>query len=257
MTAPPIGTGFALFDTALGRCGIAWTPRGIAAVQLPESTDERTRARLRRRLPDAPEASSPPAVRQVTSRIVALLAGNEVDLSDIRLDMDGIAPFHHAVYAAARTIPAGVRSPTARSRAGSARPAPPGRSGRRLDATRSRSSCRATALSRQAGRSAASRRAAVRAPSWTSSRSRARSCRCPCRCRLLGGRAPRGSKIRLGRRCPRRFPALPGPYRAGSPGLLRGAAVDRERRGTRLPRHASGPARLVRSSPAGRWRPAL
>ena len=114
MTAPPIGTGFALFDTALGRCGIAWTPRGIAAVQLPESTDERTRARLRRRLPDAPEASSPPAVRQVTSRIVALLAGNEVDLSDIRLDMDGIAPFHHAVYAAARTIPAGVRSPTAR-----------------------------------------------------------------------------------------------------------------------------------------------
>ncbi len=108
MTAPPIGTGSALFDTALGRCGIAWTPRGIAAVQLPESTDERTRARLRRRLSDAPEASSPPAVRQVTSRIVALLAGNEVDLSDIRLDMDGIAPFHHAVYAAARTIPAGV-----------------------------------------------------------------------------------------------------------------------------------------------------
>jgi len=29
--------GFTLFDTAIGRCGIAWGERGIVGVQLPES----------------------------------------------------------------------------------------------------------------------------------------------------------------------------------------------------------------------------
>src|SRR5687768_7312170 len=43
--------GYALFDTALGRCGIAWTERGVAGVQLPEPSDDATRARLRRRHP--------------------------------------------------------------------------------------------------------------------------------------------------------------------------------------------------------------
>ncbi|HJS02066.1 MAG TPA: cysteine methyltransferase, partial [Variovorax sp.] len=29
--------GFALFDTAIGACGIAWGARGIVGVQLPEA----------------------------------------------------------------------------------------------------------------------------------------------------------------------------------------------------------------------------
>ena len=29
---------FALFDTAIGRCAIAWSPRGITAVRLPEGS---------------------------------------------------------------------------------------------------------------------------------------------------------------------------------------------------------------------------
>ena len=41
--------GLALFDTALGRCGIAWSDRGVAGVQLPEASDDATVARLRRR----------------------------------------------------------------------------------------------------------------------------------------------------------------------------------------------------------------
>ena len=44
------GPGQTLFDTPIGTCGIAWTPRGIAALQLPESSVERTRTRLLRRL---------------------------------------------------------------------------------------------------------------------------------------------------------------------------------------------------------------
>ena len=34
---------FTLFDTAIGRCGIAWSERGIAGVQLPEPREPETR----------------------------------------------------------------------------------------------------------------------------------------------------------------------------------------------------------------------
>ena len=38
-------TGFALFETAIGGCAIAWSGSGILALQLPEANDERTRAK--------------------------------------------------------------------------------------------------------------------------------------------------------------------------------------------------------------------
>lgn len=38
---------FALFDTPLGRCGLAWTDQGIRALQLPEATPSCTVDRLR------------------------------------------------------------------------------------------------------------------------------------------------------------------------------------------------------------------
>src|SRR5258707_15791497 len=41
--------GYTLFDTAIGRCAIAWTAHGVAGLQLPEASDAATRARLRRR----------------------------------------------------------------------------------------------------------------------------------------------------------------------------------------------------------------
>src|SRR6202140_3311427 len=46
---------FALFDTAIGRCGIAWGARGINAVQLPMGNEEKTRARIRQRYGDIAE----------------------------------------------------------------------------------------------------------------------------------------------------------------------------------------------------------
>jgi len=36
--------GYTLFDTPLGRCGIAWNARGIAGLQLPEASESATRA---------------------------------------------------------------------------------------------------------------------------------------------------------------------------------------------------------------------
>ncbi len=99
---------FALFDTAIGCCTIAWSARGVAAVRLPEDSPAASRARLRRRFPDAREAPPPPAVQRVIEGIVASLAGEPRPLDDVTLDMEGVPPFHRRVYEVARTIPWGA-----------------------------------------------------------------------------------------------------------------------------------------------------
>ena len=99
--------GFALFDTALGRSGIAWSARGVVAVQLPEADEATTRSRLARSARGAPEAAPPPAVRAAIEAIAALLAGAKRDLEDVVLDESGVPDFHRRVYAAARRIPPG------------------------------------------------------------------------------------------------------------------------------------------------------
>src|SRR5712691_206488 len=103
-----IAHGFALFDTAIGRCAIAWSGRGILAVQLPEADERKTRRRLIRRFPQAREAPPPPAVARALEGIAALLRGERVDLSAVALDLDGVAPFHRRVYEVARTIAPGA-----------------------------------------------------------------------------------------------------------------------------------------------------
>jgi methylated-DNA-[protein]-cysteine S-methyltransferase len=101
-------SGFALFDTAIGRCGIAWGGRGIAGVQLPETHEIETRSRMRRRFPSAHEAPPPPEVKRAIEGIVRLLDGEPVDLSPISLDMEQVLPFNRRVYEIARTIPPGA-----------------------------------------------------------------------------------------------------------------------------------------------------
>ena len=100
--------GFALFETEIGRCGIAWGARGIIGVQLPEASEARTRARLVRRYPHAREAPPPAEVRRVIDGIVALLGGQASDLSAAALDMDGVPEFDRRVYELARGIAPGA-----------------------------------------------------------------------------------------------------------------------------------------------------
>lgn len=100
--------GFALFDTAVGRCGIAWSSKGIACTQLPESSDAHTRERLLRSGPETPEAVPPPDVQRAIDGIVTLLRGEKTDLTAIPLDMADLPAFERRVYEIARTIPPGV-----------------------------------------------------------------------------------------------------------------------------------------------------
>jgi len=99
--------GFALFDTAIGRCGIAWNGPGVIGVQLPEGGAAATRARMRQRFPAAAESPPPPAVAATIAAITALMRGERPDLSSVALHMDAVPPFHRRVYELARSIPAG------------------------------------------------------------------------------------------------------------------------------------------------------
>jgi len=101
-------SGFALFDTAIGRCGIAWGEGGVAGVQLPEAGEAETRARMLHRFPAAGEAAPPPQIRQAVERIAALLRGEGSDLATVALNMAQVPAFHRRVYEVARTIPPGM-----------------------------------------------------------------------------------------------------------------------------------------------------
>jgi len=99
--------GFALFHTAIGVCGLAWSDGGVISVQLPEHTENETCARLAKRAAGAHEMPPPPQVQRAIDAIVSLLDGEPTDLSFIPLDMDGVPDFHRRVYEVARTIPPG------------------------------------------------------------------------------------------------------------------------------------------------------
>ncbi|BEP35532.1 methylated-DNA--[protein]-cysteine S-methyltransferase [Variovorax sp. V59] len=103
-----IEPGFALFETAIGTCALAWGPRGLVGVQLPEENGAAgTRARMRRRFPALPEADPPESAQGAIAAIQGLLRGESDDLSDIVLDMGAVSEFHQRIYAIARRIPPG------------------------------------------------------------------------------------------------------------------------------------------------------
>jgi methylated-DNA-[protein]-cysteine S-methyltransferase len=87
---------FAAFDTALGRCAVEWSERGLTKVWLPEA-------------PNVRRGDEPPApVADTIDRLRALLAGGDVDLTGVELDLDGVPEFDQRVYAVARALPRGV-----------------------------------------------------------------------------------------------------------------------------------------------------
>lgn len=99
---------FALFDTPLGRCGIAWRGTRVVATQLPEASDQETAERLSKRAGGATPGDPPPAVERAIAAMSALLEGSKDDLASIDCDFDGLDGFHVRVYAATRAIPPGA-----------------------------------------------------------------------------------------------------------------------------------------------------
>lgn len=103
--------GYALFETPIGRCGIVWSARGIAGLQLPEARAADTRGRVAQRFPGVEEVAPPSHAKRAIERVQRLLRGERgarAALAGIALDMDRVPPFHRRVYELARTIPPGT-----------------------------------------------------------------------------------------------------------------------------------------------------
>ncbi|MDQ1259036.1 MAG: methylated-DNA-[protein]-cysteine S-methyltransferase [Pseudomonadota bacterium] len=106
--APTLG--LALFATALGACGMAWSAQAICGVQLPYARREDTLATLLARFPGCGEVPPPDWVRAVMADVVAQLQGDaqaDARLGAVPLDMALAPPFHQQVWQAARRIPMG------------------------------------------------------------------------------------------------------------------------------------------------------
>src|SRR5579871_2087781 len=102
-----IGRGYAIFDTAVGRCGIVWSYSGVLSVQLPQAREIDTRRRLYQLHPEAREAHPPVNTEIAIDGITAILRGKDYDLADVKLDMGGVPHFSQRVYDFVRTIPRG------------------------------------------------------------------------------------------------------------------------------------------------------
>lgn len=95
--------GFTIFDTAIGRCGIAWSGTGIAGTRLPETSA----ADMQKRFPEAIDLPPPPFVHEAMARIRHLLAGEPDDLTSLHLDMADVPELFQRIYALTRAIPPG------------------------------------------------------------------------------------------------------------------------------------------------------
>ncbi len=129
------GASFTLFATAFGTCGLAWSTRGLIAVQLPEADEARTRARLQRRLAtrasapaslpanaqrSAPSSTAPGEARAAIASIVALFAADgpaqahaderaraHASLQVLTLDDADQPALYRRIHALVRAIPPG------------------------------------------------------------------------------------------------------------------------------------------------------
>lgn len=109
MNPPTVPAAHALFDTPIGACGVAWSPRGLVAVQLSEGDAARTAAKLSARAGSVACDDPPTWVREAMRRIVASLSGEPVRFDDVALDLGEVPPFHRAVYEhVARALGPGV-----------------------------------------------------------------------------------------------------------------------------------------------------
>jgi methylated-DNA-[protein]-cysteine S-methyltransferase len=101
------GFGSTVFDSAIGRCGIAWGDFGVIGVQLPEARELDTRRRLYKLYPDAREQRPPLNTEIAIEGIVTLLRGGHGELAEVTLDMTGMPNFNQRVYQHVRKIPRG------------------------------------------------------------------------------------------------------------------------------------------------------
>lgn len=95
---------FAVIDTAIGVCALAWSARGVTRLALPEADRAATLRRMRKLTGAEPEGAPPPELDHVVVALRAYGAGRRVDFASVKLDLGGVSAFYRRIYGEARGI---------------------------------------------------------------------------------------------------------------------------------------------------------
>jgi methylated-DNA-[protein]-cysteine S-methyltransferase len=101
---PAITAGHAVLETVIGFIGIAWSEAGLIRLCLPERSREVVERRLLRHAGVAASTVQPKWVVELIASIKAYAAGEDVDFSDVPVDLAVIDDFRLAIYDAARKL---------------------------------------------------------------------------------------------------------------------------------------------------------
>jgi len=103
---------YAIFETPIGPCALAWNDEGVTAFQLPEETTDATRERIVAKGKDAGDENAklrgaPNWVKDAITRVRAHLGGKPQALTAVPIDLSGLSEFDAKIYRALQAVPAG------------------------------------------------------------------------------------------------------------------------------------------------------
>jgi methylated-DNA-[protein]-cysteine S-methyltransferase len=93
-----------VFETAMGFCAITWSNAGIARFQLPVRSAEAADRLICRRVFGAEPDTLPEDVAGLVGAAKRYFAGEEMDFSQVRLDLAGQDAFFAQIYDALRRV---------------------------------------------------------------------------------------------------------------------------------------------------------
>lgn len=101
---PPSESHYRVFETAAGLVAVGWNARGISSLRLPAPTPQEAERAVLRRLPGATSAEPPAAIRDAIAATIRYFDGEQVDFTDVAIDLGAQDPFFDRVYAAVRRL---------------------------------------------------------------------------------------------------------------------------------------------------------
>jgi methylated-DNA-[protein]-cysteine S-methyltransferase len=99
-----MGLHYAIFETALGFAGLAWSEVGITRFQLPAASAEAATRSLLRRAPGACATEPPTHIADTVALVKRYFAGAKVEFSQVTLDLTAQDDFSCEIYDAARRV---------------------------------------------------------------------------------------------------------------------------------------------------------
>ena len=93
-----------LFETAMGFCAIAWSDAGVARFQLPTKTAEAAERLMRHRAFGVEPGAPPEDIAAVVDASKRYFGGEEIDFSQVQVDLAGEDAFFAQIYDALRRV---------------------------------------------------------------------------------------------------------------------------------------------------------